>query len=98
MLASDGFLEGEAYGLGMFLSMLLVAAVIFGVLLISGVAFLTLGIIVLKKNRKAGKSIVAPVISIVAGGIFLLPVVLAILWYLYSMIINGNPLNGKINL
>lgn len=71
------------------LGMMLFAIIVLGVLSVAGVSLLTVGIIFLKRNKKAGKRIVAPVISIVAGSIFLAPVVLSILWYLYMSVTNS---------
>lgn len=64
----------------------LLGMIILGVLSLKGVALLVVGIIFLKKNKKAEKRIVAPVISIVLGGIFLLPLALFILWWIYGIV------------
>lgn len=62
--------------------------IVFCVLSLIGITLLVVGIISLKRNKKAEKRIVAPVTSIVFGGIFLLPVVMFYLLWIYGIVVH----------
>lgn len=66
----------------------IVGTIILGIISLKGFALLIVGIIFLKRNKKAEKRIVAPVIFIVFGGILLLPLVLFILFWIYGIVTN----------
>ncbi len=73
----------------MILLLTIVSIVALIILSLGGATLLTVGIVFLRRNKKAGNRIVAPVISIVLGAIMLLPVLISVLWYLYALVVGS---------